>query len=35
MLYMKENGVLIKLDSWEQVYSRPNFIKDLDLKDKN
>lgn len=34
MLYMKENGVLIKLDSWEQVYSRPNFIKDLDLKDK-
>ncbi|ENZ4858156.1 hypothetical protein L1Q27_13965 [Klebsiella pneumoniae] len=34
MLYMKENGVLIKLDSWEQVYSRPNFIKDLDLKEK-
>ncbi|VEA68504.1 Uncharacterised protein [Serratia rubidaea] len=34
MLYVKEGGVLIKLDDWEQVYSRPNFIKDLDLKDK-
>jgi hypothetical protein len=34
MLYVKEGGVLIKLDDWEQIYSRPNFIKDLDLKDK-
>lgn len=35
MLYVKENGVLIKLDSWEQVYARPNFIKDLDLNNKS
>ncbi|MBH2803932.1 hypothetical protein [Serratia ureilytica] len=34
MLYVKEGGVLIKLDDWEQIYSRPNFIKDLNLKDK-
>lgn len=34
MLYIKESGILIKLDGWEQVYARPNFVKDLDLKDK-
>ncbi|MCW2485963.1 hypothetical protein J5069_08650 [Candidatus Symbiopectobacterium sp. NZEC127] len=35
MLYVKEGGVLLKLDDWEQIYSRPNYVQDLDLKGKN
>lgn len=34
MLYIKEGSVLVKLDSWEQVYSRPSYVVDLDLKGK-
>ena len=34
MLYIKEGGVLIKLDSWEQVYVRPNYVVDIDSKGK-
>ncbi|NVM48315.1 hypothetical protein [Serratia ureilytica] len=34
MLYVKEGGVLIKLDNWEQVYTRPNYVVDIDSKGK-
>ncbi|WP_447875366.1 hypothetical protein [Serratia fonticola] len=35
MLYIKEGGVLVKLDSWDRVYASTNYVVDIDSKGKD